>query len=276
MPPNPSRPERAARDLIDAASAVAGFKLTRPEYASAANVSGVRSKTQTFSARHDSRTVFASDATYGHLARAGAWTGNNRTAATACRRVLRAAGVPRTEIAGVDVIAEIGQVAERRGPEKVEVERPAVLRKLARARRSIAGLPVWSSYATVGLNRAGEVGILEVHWPEVPSLILKEGGFLKGVIDRGFKPPELPGARAEAIEAGIIHSPAIGFFMDVYAAIRVVYRGHEPTVGRKPTMYLDRHGEPLPLPRDIAPAEGPSTDRKKPRSSPGKRSAARR
>ena len=36
-------------------------------------------------------------------------------------------------------------------------------------------------------------------------------------------PPEQPDATVEAIEAGIIHSPAAGFLIDIYPAIRVIY-----------------------------------------------------
>src|SRR6266542_2289077 len=63
----------ALRELTKAASAIAGFTFTRAEYRSAANISGLRTKTLTFSSRHDSRTQFASDNRYGHLGKAGAW-----------------------------------------------------------------------------------------------------------------------------------------------------------------------------------------------------------
>jgi hypothetical protein len=69
----------------------------------------------------------------------------------------------------------------------------------------------------------------------------------------------------EAVEAGVIHSPAIGFFMDISAAIRVIYLGQEPSVGRKPLLYLDRHGSPVVLPRDIEPAKPGAGDRSGPR-----------
>jgi hypothetical protein len=73
-------------------------------------------------------------------------------------------------------------------------------------------------------------------------------------VGRGFEHRDLPGARVESIEAGVIHSPAIGLFMDVMAVIRVVYIGDDPRVGRKPTLYFDRHGDLVTLPRDIPPA----------------------
>ena len=54
---------------------------------------GVRTRTQTFSQRRDSLTIFANDGHYGHLGKAGTWTGPDRTVVAACRRVLRAARI---------------------------------------------------------------------------------------------------------------------------------------------------------------------------------------
>jgi hypothetical protein len=252
--------------LIKAASRIAGFDLgKRPTYASAANVSGARTRTLTFSQRRDSRTIFATDSRYGHRAKAGAWTGSDRTAAAGCRRVLRAARIPPVEVAGIDVVSEYGAVAERLSEQDVRVEEPELLRKLACARRALGGIPVWSSHAVVGLTRKGLVGHLELHWPTLLAEVMEEAKVLQSIVKRGFKPPKLPGARVESIGAGILHSPAIGFFMDATPAIRVVYVDEEPLIGRKPTLYLDRHGELVRLPRDIEPKKPEPRERERPR-----------
>src|SRR5262245_60172275 len=93
-----------AGQLADAASAIAGFKIATRDFASAANISGIRNRTQTFSSRHDSCTLFATDSRYGHLAKAGAWTGDDKTVIAACRRVLRAAKVTSKDIAASEVV----------------------------------------------------------------------------------------------------------------------------------------------------------------------------
>ena len=54
--------------------------------------------------------------------------------------------------------------------------------------------------------------------------------------------------RSRASKPGVIHSPAIGFFMDVVPVIRCVYRAKETRLGTKPVLYLDRHGERVSLP----------------------------
>jgi len=256
-----------ARQLADDASAIAGFKIATRDFASAANISGIRSKTQTFSSRHDSRTLFATDSRYGHLAKAGAWTGDDKTVIAACRRVLRAAKVPSKEIAAIEVVTEMGQVAERVSGAEFRLHRPTVLRKLGRARRVIDEAPVWSSHAMVGLVAAGAIGSLELHWPEVPDVAVEEAGVLRTLVKRrAFKPPEVADARPESVEVGIIHSPAVGFFMDVVPVIRVIYSPVNPEMRRKPTLYLDRNGRAVSMPRDIEPGHREPTSRTKPGS----------
>ena len=254
----------ARQELVDAAKSIAGFTLSRPEVGSAANVSGIRSKNLTFSQRHDSRTVFATDARYGHLRKLGAWTGSDRTAVAACRRVLRAAKVPPAQIQTIDALSEFGQVAERATEDEFQVYEPLVLRKVAQAKRTMDDIAVWSSYANVGLTAGGNIGWIELHWPDVPPAVLKEARLLVALVTLGYEPPELPDARVESVEPGVIHSPAIGFYMDVAAAVRITYSGVSPGVGRKAALYLDRHGEPVARPRDIEPAKPDTIDRPKP------------
>jgi hypothetical protein len=250
-PPSPLS-RVVAGEVARGALAIAGFKIPTREFASARNVSGVRSKTQTFSSRHDSRTLFATDSRYGYGAKAGAWVGDDKAVIAACRRVLRAAKVPSREVATVDVVAEMGQVAERVSEEKFRVHDAEILRKLGRVRRAVEEIPVWSSYVRVGLTRAGTIGSLELHWPDLPAVAVREAKVLAMLVKRRtFQPPELADARPETVEAGIIHSPAIGFFMDVVPVIRVIYSNANPELRRKPTLYLDRHGQAVSMPRDI-------------------------
>jgi hypothetical protein len=251
-----------APELVEAAARVVGFDLgKRPTFATAANVSGVRTRTQTFSRRRDSHTFFAADTRYGPLGKAGAWTGPDRGAVAGCRRVLRAARVRGGEVSAVDVVSEYGAVAERVSDTDVRVEEPQLLRKLARASRAVEGLPVWSSHVVVGLTANGDVGQLELHWPHLPPEVVKEAKVLGSLVERGFKAPDIAGARIESVEAGVIHSPAIGFLMNVIAVVRAVYAGDDPTVGRKPTLYLDRHAEVVMPPRDIDPAPPDQAER---------------
>ncbi len=193
-------------ELIKSAQTITGFKFAKAEFGSAANISGIRTDLFTFSQRLDSRTMFASDRNYGHLGKAGAWTRDDKTAISACRRILAAAKIPLKEIARIRVIQEMGQVAERVSDKEFRSDDPTLLRKLVRAERAIAGIPIWSSYSTVGLNKAGRLGWLELHWPEVPSTLVKEATVLQSLVERGFRAPELKGARPEKVDAGLIHS----------------------------------------------------------------------
>lgn len=231
---------------------VAGFRFGEDaEFASATTVSGLRAGSLTFSQRHDSLTIFATDSRYGYGRDLGAWTGSERELSSAAATILESAGVDTSEIADVQAVSEFGAAAERLSETEFRMEETELMLKTARARRVIDGIPVWSSYAKIGLTAEGRLGCLELHWPHIPPVIVKEAALLSALVTRGGKPPEVAGTKPESIEVGILHSPAIGFFMDVVAAIRVIYLGEDPAVGRKATQYLDRHGQPVPTPRDI-------------------------
>lgn len=240
-------------ELRDIARAATGWEINGPEYGSARNVSGLRDGERVFSRRLDSRTAFASDNRYGQGGALGAWTGNDRRAAAALRRVLRAFSVPNAEIAGIDVQAEFGQVAEAIGGTDVRLEQPELLRKLARGTRAIGGIPIWSSYALVGLTAKAEIGLAEVHWPELAPSMLREAARLTRIVERGLEMPEVDAARLESFEVGVVHSPAIAFSLDTAPAIRAVYAPIEQTMGKKTVRYLDRHL------RDIEPLRTIST-----------------
>jgi hypothetical protein len=251
-------------ELVQAAAKIVGFKMGKREYGGARNVSGVRTSTLTFSRRLDSRTIFASDNRYGYLGKVGVWTGPDKKAASRCRAIMRAAGVPTAEIAGVAISSEMGAVAQRSSDGEFKQGEPHLLRKLVQATRAIDGVPIWASYVRLGLTAKGDVGLLELHWPDLSPAVIKEATLLKTMVKRGFKAPPLAGARLETLSAGITHSPAIGFFMDQMAAVRAIYIADDPTIGRKPTLYLDRHGEPVVMPREIALAQQEGRDARSP------------
>jgi hypothetical protein len=222
------------------------------EFGSARTVYGLRAGSLTFSRRHDSLTVFGGDDRHGHGHELGAWTGSEDELLRTARQSLLNAGIPESEIDDLHAISEFGAAAERVSENEFRAEDPEVLQKLAIARRVVEGIPVWPSYARVALTAEGRIGRLEIHWPQIPPPVAEEAALLSELVARGARPPDVPGGTPESVEAGVLHSSAIGFFMDVVAAIRVTYRAEDPTLGRKAVLFLDRHGEPVAPPRDIA------------------------
>ena len=65
----------------------------------------------------------------------------------------------------------------------------------------------------------------------------------------GWNPPERVNAVVESVEAGVIHSPAVGFAMDVRPAIRVIYTPIR--YSGKVMLYLDRNGRVIPFRPDL-------------------------
>ena len=123
------------------------------------------------------------------------------------------------------------------------------LRSFVYVERKAEDIPVWSSHLAFGLTAQREIGILELHWPDLPRPVIREAGRLKEMVRSGWRAPDQTVAAVESIEAGIVHTPAVGYFFDVHAAIRVIYRSLDPDIGRKPAYHFDRHGMPVRLRR---------------------------
>jgi hypothetical protein len=222
-------------------------------------VIGIQSRSVLFSQRLDSRTVFVQDSRYGAGLEAGVYEGNDDELVRVSRTILEKLDIPVQEVADTGIRREQVQQAQvdaRTGEARIEEARAG--KAMLRVTRRIEGLPVWSSGVTLGLTKKGDIGFLEAHWPDISAAVLEEAKRLADRIKEGWRPPDRPGGKPESVEAGILHSPAAGFIMDIYPAIRVIY-GDE-SMGKKATLYFDRHGNPVPIPRqfdkppDAAPA----------------------
>jgi len=230
-----------------------GLRLDRVVQSGAeANVLGMKTQFTTFSRRLDSRTYFVHDSRYGVGRESGVFRGSDKEYFTVCRGILKSLRIPMSEIARQVLLKEQTQAARvDRESGKVNAEEVADGKYFARLTRQVEGVPVWSSLMVLGLAEKQRIGYLQLHWPEIPALVLREAHSLAHKVADGWKPPEQAGASVETVEAGIVHSPAIGFFMDMYAAIRVIYNPKSETHRQRPVYLYDRHGKPVPIPRQI-------------------------
>ena len=114
---------------------------------------------------------------------------------------------------------------------------------MVRMSRRSGGLPVWSSNLLLGLMDDKGIGFLQFHWPVLPEHVIQEAQRLAFKVKDGWHPPEHRNAEVETVEAGVVHSPAVGFVMDIHAAIRIIYAPVEKRHGGKAMLYLDRHGQ---------------------------------
>jgi hypothetical protein len=184
------------------------------------------------------------------------------------RDLLERLKVPRAEIASEKVVQESTQVGERdqkTGQLRLEPIEPG--KKWVHTTREIDGLPVFSSRATIGWMPDGEIGFLEVHWPEIPSRDLEVARRYREIAGKDWHAPELKGARVESVTAGILHSPAAATTMDIVPAIRVIYAPLDEHIGKKPVAYVDAEGKPVKMPRVFLhpPREKPATERAAPK-----------
>ena len=219
-------------------------------------VVGIQSKTLLFSQRLDSRTFFVQDTRFGAGQENGVLEGPDAQYLSAAQAILDKLEIPGKEVAESKVLREQTQSAQfDRETGKTRLEDPISGKAYARLSRQIEGVPVWSSNVTLGLTKNGGIGFLEAHWPEIPNHVVAEAKRLAEKVKEGWKPPEQPGAKVESVEAGVVHSPAAGFVMDIYPAIRVIYgshnEAHEAHLGKKMVLYLDRHSNSVPIPRQF-------------------------
>lgn len=239
------------KQINQIAKKILGLKLGKIiRSGSEANAVGIQSEQILFSQRLDSRTYFVQDSKYGTIQKDRTFTGTDQEQIRLSRKIMRQLNIPLSEIAEEVVVKEHTQTAQvNQETGAVNKEDIQEGRKFTRISRQIDGFPVWSSNIVVGLNNKKLVGFMQLHWPEIPQHILNEAQRLSYKIKHGWKPPEQPGATVESVEAGIIHSPAISFVMDIYPTIRVVYSPLDKNIGRKQVLYLDRNGKSVPIPR---------------------------
>lgn len=222
------------------------------------NFVAIKSDNILFSRRLDSRTYFVQDIRYGNGNEAGIFQGSNEELKQISRDIFRKLDIPLSEVAEEIILQENTQIAEiDPATGTVNYEEPQKGQRLVRFTRAIDGIPVFSSSLTLGLTNDNEIGFMELHWPEIPKNILIEANRLHYKVQNGWHPPELKGAIVESVDAGIVHSSAPGLILDIYPAIRVIYTPVDEKTGRKPTLYLDRHGNTIPFPRqfDLPPLE---------------------
>jgi hypothetical protein len=214
------------------------------------NLVGIRSKRTLFSHRLDSRTYFIHDAEYGWTRKAGVFDGPDTEQLDFCRGVMSRLGLPNSEIAEAHVIREKTREAHLDAASgNVSLTDVRDGNSFSRVTRRVEGLPVWSSTLVLGLTRGKRIGFMVLHWPEIPGRVLTEAHRLAYEVEHGWRAPEQKGGVVESVEAGIVHSPATSFVMDIYPAVRVVHTSLDKRIGLKSVMYLDRDGKFVPFPR---------------------------
>lgn len=233
-----------------------------------ANLVGIQSEELLFSMRLDSRTYFIQNYKYGVSGDDDIFKGEDEEQFEFCRRILRKLDIPLLEIDEEVVAREQIQVAQMdRETGNISMEEVQEGRNSARLSRQIHGLPVWSSNFVLTLTHDKGIGFMQLHWPEIPNWVATEAHRLRYRLEHGWSPPRREGAKIEAVQAGIIHSPAVGLLMDTQPVIRVIYASPEPTIGRKEVLHLNRHGQDVPNPRqadlrveDSRPRERPAEE----------------
>ncbi len=245
--------EAELKNLEDTARKTLNLKLDKIErVGSERNFLAVKSENILFSQRLDSRTYLVQDQRYGILKKAGVFEGSDKELIGFCRDVLSRLKIPLSEIGEEKVLQENTQLAQIDSVTgAIRLEEPQKGQRLSRFSRVIEGLPVFSSRLILGLTKDKQIGFMELHWPDISKHIVTEAHRLKYKVEHGWRPPEQKGAVVESVQAGILHSTAPGFLMDIYPVIRVIYMPKDQRMGRKLTLHFDRDGNTVPFPRQF-------------------------
>ena len=227
------------------------------------NMLGIKSEHVLFSQRLDSRTYFVQDTRYGKGQKGGIFRGTKEEQYESARFIFTHLNIPVDEISEEVLQTEHTQEAYvHQESGEVKLEEVQEGKSFVYFTRHIQGIPVWSSNLTLGLMKEKQIGFMQLHWPEIPRHVINEAHKLAQKVENGWRPDEQKGAIIESVEAGIIHSPAIGFLMDIYPVIRVISGSVDKNLSRKQVLYLDRHGINVPLPRQaILPFEPKQQER---------------
>ena len=250
--PAPTAETVASHEAANANVAREIFGMTfasdaRPQ--SSANRTGIRTNDLLFSRRVDSRTYFMQDLR--RTEPGNHYQGSDEQLMTLATTMLRNAGIPEREIASRRVLQMLEQSANVDRPNRRVIRMMPVAKagRIAELGRQIAGVPVFSSRVVVMVNAEGRPSFAEVHWPVVPDDVVREALRLRALVAGGWKPQDVRGARVDRIEAGIIHSPAPAFVMDIAPVIRVTLTSTDKPGGKKPVLYFDRAGRLIAPPR---------------------------
>ncbi|HJV97214.1 MAG TPA: hypothetical protein VJ608_14305, partial [Albitalea sp.] len=117
--------------------------------------------------------------------------------------------------------------------------------------RRIADVDVVSSRLMLNVDGAGRVAFMELAWPDISREVLDRAERYRKMVESQYVAPRLEGAEVESVQPVVLHSPAVGFYNDATAAIRVIYRPTARQVGQKAVRYVDERGEDVTLPRDV-------------------------
>jgi hypothetical protein len=247
-------------DLRLKAASVFGLKFQKKvQVGSERNMVGIRSEHLLFSRRLDSRTYFIQNSQHGINDKAGVFRGSESKQIGRCKGILRTLRIPLSELDTVKILKEQTQVAQvNQETREVRIEEVQEGKHIAWVTRNIEGIPVWSSRLLLSLTQTMEIGFMELHWPEIPGSVVMEAHRLAYKVEHKWHVPDHSSAIPQSVEAGIIHSPAMGFMMDICPAIRVIYGSGDEKLGGGAVVYFDRDGRPVQYPRQIElPTEAP-------------------
>ena len=216
------------------------------------NVQAVSDGTITLTTRKGSRTYIVNNKKLTSSPAQLDYAGKDADLQKIGMRFLQAAGVNRAEISDVRVVHQTTQTALRDPTASgFKLDKPKSGAPTLMVARQIDGIPVISSRTVLNVDRIGNVAFMELSWPDIAPEVVDRAQRLRKIASAQYQAPRVEGASVESVQAVILHSPAVGFYDDATAAIRVTYRSDSQTTGKLGVRYLDEGGKEVAMPRQI-------------------------
>jgi hypothetical protein len=254
--------EQAAR-LAAAAAAFGIVWEGRPVGATDRGVTALTDGTTTLTTRKGSRIFVLHDRKAYPPSDAAAFAGSDDDLRRIGRKLLAAAGADEKEIAEERILQQFTQLGESSPDRKqVRVLPPQPSHRTLLVTRQVQGVEVISSRMLLNVDRSGRAVFMELAWPDLAPEVVERALRLRTLRDAANLVPRMEGARVEAVQPVILHSPALGFYDDATAALRVIYQPDARQVGQKAVRFIDERGVDVTLPRDVdRPREEPARPR---------------
>lgn len=245
--------EQAAR-LAASAAAFGIVWEGRPVGAIDRGVMALTDGTTTLTTRNRSRVFILHDRKAFPPTDAAAFAGSDDELRRIGRKLLAAAGADEKEIAEERVLQQFTQMGETSPDRKqVRVLPPQPSHRTLLVTRQVQGVEVISSRMLLNVDRSGRPVFMELTWPDLAPEVVERALRLRSLRDTANAVPRMEGAQIEAVQPVILHSPAVGFYDDASAALRIIYQPDARQVGQKAVRFVDERGADVTLPRDVDP-----------------------
>ena len=245
--------EKRIKELTSFGTKAFGIKWdAQPIGGTERGVSAVTDGNITLTTRDSSRTFILHDRKHFPPREEDQFKGSDAALKRIGIRLLLASGANKSEILQMKISRQFTQLGQANQDGKaVKLQAAKRSHPTLVITRQVGGVPVLSSRLLLNVDSAGRIAFMELSWPDIDPEVIARANRYRAVVAKKFVAPEMEGAAIEEVQSSVLHSPAVGFYNDMAAGIRVIYSPTAKQIGQKSVRYLDETGNDISMPRDV-------------------------